>query len=780
MRILLEEHQYESSKVKDVLWEGAFQDVDNFVSIKYVGYFYNTHINDCVFILPKVLMDGDEDDTRSEKLFGKYAPEDVIDLDNAKIEDQYKEFLYQFSVWVYRAINVYRDSVKGDPQKKRLILHRHVPIMGHGRLSRRSHTLLDIIIALLEFSRKHDDFFMFTVKNMHSGANRINWTRTIAKSPCYLDEVGETPIYLSPVNRKKVINFDEELFVIYYSILRHINVTFGFRVDINVGYELIPEKAFARWIKGYGKRRLQEIKYKYYSDLALRLWELCYAFFDMEHEISLATDKQEYLLAKNFYVVFEAMIDELVGDPRDKIPKGLKDQLDGKRVDHMYEDQNLTNDEQKDRQIYYIGDSKYYKLTTELGDEAVYKQFTYARNVIQWNLDLFLDGEKCRPYRDEETEGYDIIPNFFISGKVDKNTLTYDDNLEESGKKVTVRVSRQFENRLFDRDTLLIAHYDLNFLYILSLYARNKAAEKAEWKDKIRKHFRSEIQDMLKKRYEFYAMTPRGDVPTEGFLREHFQELLGKVYTPYDDFGNTKLGKHIYYSLALELPMPDGEIAKLTTVVARTQQEERNRRLAVENENVLTIVKQGFKCEKCALGMDPSKMPGLEPEPPILTLPSPGDILPSYPLESIKEKYVLVGCIKNQAHRDWIFRTVPKFKRDFIYNVRLDKSRNGAMNRRELGAKRPRFVIMYDLANPADYLVYRVRNNAIIKQERMAKGGYENPRGDYFCFILDERVSLGNIDVVAMLEKRKVELGGQFIEAAPFCVKGEALIVKNG
>ena len=71
----------------------------------------------------------------------------------------------------------------------------------------------------------------------------------------------------------------------------------------------------------------------------------------MEHEISLATDKQEYLLAKNFYVVFEAMIDELVGDPRDKIPKGLKDQLDGKRVDHMYEDQNLTNDEQKDRQI---------------------------------------------------------------------------------------------------------------------------------------------------------------------------------------------------------------------------------------------------------------------------------------------------------------------------------------------------------------------------------------------------------------------------------------------
>lgn len=49
---------------------------------------------------------------------------------------------------------------------------------------------------------------------------------------------------------------------------------------------------------------------------------------------------------------------------------------------------------ENDGQTYYIGDSKYYKLSGELGDESVYKQYTYARNVIQWNLDIF-NGENA-------------------------------------------------------------------------------------------------------------------------------------------------------------------------------------------------------------------------------------------------------------------------------------------------------------------------------------------------------------------------------------------------
>ena len=779
MRILIEEHEYAANLVKDILPGEQFRNVDDFVSVKYVGYFYNPTIKDTVFVLPKVLMTGDESDTRTELLFGKYNPEDVIDVDQAEIDATYRKFLYKFSVWIYRAIKVYLARVKNDPVKRNLILHRYVPVMGRGRVKRQSHTMLDVIVALLEFNRDNRDFFIFTAKNLHSGMNKINWTRTINHSQCYFDSTGGSPIYLSPVNKKKVVNFDEELFVIYYSILNYIGEDFGFKTEVPLGYEPIRGNAFVRYLNGYGKRRLQEIKYKYFSDRALRLWELCYAFFESAYVISLSTDKMEYLLAKNFYVVFEAMIDELVGDSRDKLPDGLKDQADGKRVDHLYSDRALTNNDQKEREVYYIGDSKYYKLKNELGAEAVYKQFTYARNVIQWNLDLFLDGENKpldRPYRDDMTEGYDIIPNFFISGTVDE-ALSYADNVSETSKPLKTHISRQFENRLFDRDTLLIAHYDVNFLYILSLYARDKANEKAAWKSKVRKLFREQMQGMLTKHFDFYALTPRGGVATEGFLREHFQELLGKVYTPYDEVGKTSLWEHLYYSLALERPLTTEEIATLP-IRDRARALDRKQRLEEENENTLLLVGQGFKYVPCKIGDDPSKL--LTPEPPIIVSPSaiPAN-LPKYPLQSISDKWVLVGCIKNQAHKDWIFKTIPKFKRDAIYNVRLDKSRDGAMNKSELTQKHVRFVVMYELADPAKYMVYRVRNNAFIKQERMRLSEYPNPQGNYFCFILDEQVSFGAVNIPALLNSHQRKLGPKFVEGAPFCVKGAELIGRS-
>lgn len=58
----------------------------------------------------------------------------------------------------------------------------------------------------------------------------------------------------------------------------------------------------------------------------------------------------------------------------------------------------------------------------ELGRESIYKQYTYARNVIQWNLDIFNDfNETVKSshvrLRDEKTEGYEIIPNFSFQPK---------------------------------------------------------------------------------------------------------------------------------------------------------------------------------------------------------------------------------------------------------------------------------------------------------------------------------------------------------------------------
>ena len=62
--------------------------------------------------------------------------------------------------------------------------------------------------------------------NQHSGPHKVNWTRTIASTNAIIQN-GQ-PIYLNPVNKKRRINFDEELLIIFFSILNYIGDTYGF------------------------------------------------------------------------------------------------------------------------------------------------------------------------------------------------------------------------------------------------------------------------------------------------------------------------------------------------------------------------------------------------------------------------------------------------------------------------------------------------------------------------------------------------------------------------
>lgn len=541
MRILIEEYQYDVSKVRDVLYGiDALVNVEGRVSIHYVGYYYNTLLKDCVFILPKVLLKNVDG---HDLVLGKYKPEDIANVDRYNSFDEVeRSFIYKFAVWIYRAIVVYKNDKRSDT---RIVCHSRIAQMGNGG-RRLSNTYLDILLSLIQFNRDNQHFFFFVIKNLHSGLNKINWQRTIAMKTAIIQN--EQAVYLNPVNKRRQINFDEELLVIFFSILNYIGDTYGFPKDICCQFPLITGKRFETYLNGLGKTRLRQIKYKYFSDKALQLWNLCYAFFKEAREISVSTEQREYLLVKNFNIVFEAIIDELIGDKEP--PRGLKDQDDGKRVDHIYSYRNLTNNEE-DKPIYYIGDSKYYKIGNPISEESVYKQFTYARNVIQWNLNLFLDERdedaalrKKHPiYRDELTEGYNIIPNFFISAKMDEK-LSYADNVSATDRKQNVFLSRHFKNRLFDRDTLLVYHYDVNFLYVVSLYARENAHQKAQWKQKVRELFREKIQEALKEKYAFYAMAPKPGVNHEEYLRRNFQELLGKVFRPFEDTQ--------YLSLALD------------------------------------------------------------------------------------------------------------------------------------------------------------------------------------------------------------------------------------
>ena len=583
MRILFEQYPYQLSDVEREL-QGIYdlQDVEKRINVSYVGYFYNPAIQDCVFILPKVLLK-DEDvevDGRVVKMEviagvtekengGFIRPEDIITPEGQEkiLEPEYRKFIYEFAVWIYRSLDVYR---KANPNTN-AIYFRQLPESGGGR-RHKAKTFLDIVLSLIRFNEENQNYFLFTIKNLHAGFNKINWTRTIARTPAVIQ--GNNAIYLNPVNKRRVVNFDEELFVIFFSILNYLNEQYGFRTPVDIHYDIIAGQQFERYMKGFGKKRLRQIRYKYFSDKALELWHLCMAFFDSAHEIAINTTQKEYLLAKKFEIVFEAMIDELVGD--NPLPDGMdKKQEDGKIVDHLFTAKSLIEGEMNP--TYYIGDSKYYKMGHPLGSESIYKQYTYARNVIQWNLDIFNRGETTESsvkLRDDVTEGYNIIPNFFISAKMDEAFDYANDGIEKTDREHNRHRKEQFKNRLFDRDTLLLFHYDVNFLFVLSLYARNNSSQKAEWKRKIRDKFRKEIQDWLQDDFDFYAMAARPGVDAKQYFRTHFQDVLGKTYTPFAD--------NNIFSLALDNKDP-----------------EKN------NEALLAELQKFFIVEKCKLGDKP-------------------------------------------------------------------------------------------------------------------------------------------------------------------------------
>lgn len=785
MRILIEEYQYEYEDVYDVLKGlGVLQDVEGKVSLSYVGYYFNDDpdVNDCVFILPKVLLEGE---FGKEKVFGHIEPKDLINAEDCKeLTTEEHTFIYNLSVWIYRAITVFRDHefdrVEDGKRQSSIVFYKQAPMMGHTR-KRRANTFLDVLLTLQEWNKRNESFVMFIVKDLHSGYNKINWTRTISRSQAVIQEsIGSTRrqdvSYLNPINKKRQINFDEELLVIYYSILQHMHDKYGFPVSINVNFPLIRGDKFARYISGYGKRRLKQIKYKYFSDKALELWELCYAFFDRPDNIMLNVDQREYLLVKSFHIVFEAIIDELIAGDQ-KLPKELKDQPDGKRVDHLYQYKELTNNDTDDN-IYYIGDSKYYKRGNSLGKESVYKQFTYARNVIQWNIDLFNDGKAEDrsghvKLRDDVTEGYNIIPNFFISANQNvlrpENDIKLIDSDKEDGKRrQQYYLSRQFENRLFDRDTFLLAHYDVNFLFVVALYGRNNSASKVQWRNKVRRMFRIEIQQMLKENFEFYAMTAKSDVNPDAYLRENFQQVLGKVYHPFD---NREGSDQQYFSLALRKPEKEADAAI-------------REKVASENEAVMFELKHAFYIAKCPLGVDPRTlpedvMPRVEARPHDVI---PKQFLTMHYLENYPKATFLIGIVNGMEHLHWIFSRKGG-KRDDAYNVRLGKEAHGGVVKSRDYVKHAKFVILYNAGENKVYKAFRVKNTGELTREQMISQGYLRPRHDkYFCYFFDEEITLGEFDIHGIIEadKKKHEVDAkqkeEYAEGQPIFMSGEELI----
>ena len=516
MIILFEEYHYKTEDLSKVLTERYYFPINGIESkINFVGYYFNPQINegkgDVVIIFPKVFIN------EHNLAFDEFTPESLInptfETTQRLTETGKDKLIFEISTWLYRAIQQFNKRHFYNSISENQFINQIVT-----NLDENSSTELDIILSLLRFHKENQDLFTFIAKTAHSQQNKINWHKTINKKQPIIRN--NQPVYVDLATTRKRVNDDEDLLILFYSTLTHIKEKYAFNFQIPQNYTLIKGHQFETVLRR-GCRLLKSIKYKYFSDKMICLYNLLFTYFERSERTQSKKQIEEILLIKDFNIVFEDMIDDLIGDST--LFSELKNHADGKQVDHIYKYKSLLIEDE----IYFVGDSKYYKPQNSVGKNSKAKQFTYAKNVIQYNIDLFNNGnldQRVR-YRENETEGYNITPNFFISAFVNKDFDFTKSYLNETGKPI---MQFHFENRLFDRDTLFVQSYNINFLFVLSSYLSRNSTLKNNFKKDTQKIFREKLVAFINEKYQFYKVKPIED----NFIYKHFKLLNGKVYKP--------------------------------------------------------------------------------------------------------------------------------------------------------------------------------------------------------------------------------------------------------
>ena len=97
-------------------------------------------------------------------------------------------------------------------------------------------------------------------------------------------------------------------------------------------------------------------------------------------------------------------------------------------------------------------------------------------------------------------------------------------------------LNTHFENRLFDRDTLSIHHFKINFLFVRRSYITQDGAQRQAFKTTAIQKIREEVLKFYNEHYAFYALTFIDSHALKSFVRKHFKDLNGKIYqTSIDD-----------------------------------------------------------------------------------------------------------------------------------------------------------------------------------------------------------------------------------------------------
>lgn len=532
MHILIEGETYSTERLNSLFDDPKFFKSNGLeATLTSVGYYHSFTKNTLVFMLPKVFMK-DGNDT----VFSKSKEEliNLIDAISVKHKTEYN-WVRQLSVHFYNSLIEYRKRYKESS-----IIHEIETFELNSNINDKSYSYLDILLSIVNFYKKNKQQILYKhIEFISNQAKKAKWDKTIRKS-LPLFGTSNQPIYTEIRNKKKVVNNEEELITYFFSILNHLNQEHHLNLPIDKSYNIIKGKQFELLCKN-GLKKLRKIKYRYFSDVLRRMYTLCEMYFSQFDTSSIKRKREDFIAISNYNLVFEDMVDKLFSDQfnTENVDGITLDKLkyhdDGKIVDHIYDYKSLIDTSD----IFYIGDSKYYKSNNEAGKLSKYKQFTYAKNVIQFNIDLLnkkgADSIKPLRYRDGVTEGYNISPNFFIYGYID-NVNNYDDDLIEP--KGEVVKSFHFEDRLFDRDTLFVHQYKINFLFVLKAYTTFNQFKTQVFRDKTKEEFRKRFidffNDSTKCNFKFYKSTlPQEQY--ESFVNDNFRLLNGKCFITSDN-----------------------------------------------------------------------------------------------------------------------------------------------------------------------------------------------------------------------------------------------------
>ena len=553
MKILIEGCAYDYNYLKRVFGEedSYFRNVNNKYKITHVGYFHRFDkvgiktSSEIVYMLPKVFKDYEatfnnlnrRDDEKKNLIPGF-----------VHVKDPNQLWARKLTVYFYRGLREYKnritDSKYFEENNEQKALDLKTSFGNH------EFTFMDLYLAFTRYYIKHKNAILFKhIQNISNQARKPKWEKTIRKS-LPITNFKKQPIYTEIRNRKKVIDTDEDLITMFISIIHSFDKEVGLDFKLDSIYNIAKGAAFNK-LCNTGLIKLRKIKHKYFSDVMKGMYNLCEIYFKIK-EMGSAIKKSDYLAVNKYNQVFEDMLDKLLVDNASsnlehegiKI-KDLKRNKDGKIIDHIYKDLSLINE---DKYIYFIADSKYYNplldnespdLIRQTEGVALYKQFTYAKNIIQFNMDVFNDPKAKYPedlfYRDELTEGYNITPNFFIYGYLNKGIISdytnhnIEKNENSDGKYYSTKM--QWEFRLFDRDTLFALHYKISFPYILKTYISRNISFLEEQRILIKSKFREEFISFINEKvdFRFYSFKFASEIALEQFVNKNFREVIGKI-----------------------------------------------------------------------------------------------------------------------------------------------------------------------------------------------------------------------------------------------------------